>query len=237
MKRPRSRTKRWLNLTVSAGILAATSLAQADFDSMYPNAAWSMWACADWGHGNLANTAFCQTDNSSVTYYAQTSVITGTGDTNIQNFMNGTVAPTDLSVTYQYPPVYSGAGETDIIFSQRGDLGTNVLGQTVCDDAFDSLHCDQHYVFFATGTPAANLICHETGHALGLTHGSNSTSLDYTPPDCDTCFYEGGPAHGDGCVNCLNLSDTNSALGCMVTPLGASTTFGSQNTSNINYTY
>lgn len=55
------------------------------------------------------------------------------------------------------------------------------------------------------------LACHETGHAVGLTHGNLASPI---------------------------TSNTNSDLGCMVTPLNTSLpNLGTSNVANINATY
>jgi hypothetical protein len=77
-------------------------------------------------------------------------------------------------------PSYSGSAETDVIYqvSTSGFSG-NVIGQTWCNDAVSSTRCDQEYVRFrAAGYVDRELACHETGHAVGLTHGPDATPAE-----------------------------------------------------------
>lgn len=101
---------------------------------------------------------------------------------------------TVLNPTYESAK-YSGTGETDIIY-QKGNIVGEDDGTTWCDDAVTWEVCDQHYVRFQSGqTPTDGLACHETGHAVGLTHG-----------------YDASP----------RLSMTDPVLGCMKKPVGSS---------------
>ena len=116
----------------------------------------------------------------------------------------------DLSVIRHKSPVYSGGSETDIIFEYRTDMPDPYLGFAWCDDAVNSTKCDQHYVAFDAATPPSSTACHEAGHAIGLTHGS-----------------EASPSQ--------NL--TSSSLGCMKTPTDGTATLPSSVTDQINSTY
>ncbi len=70
--------------------------------------------------------------------------------------------------------MYTGSAETDIIYRQ-GTLQGGLIGLTICDDAISSTQCDQEYVTFSMSTPFLTLICHESGHAVGLVHGDNAS--------------------------------------------------------------
>lgn len=110
-------------------------------------------------------------------------------------------------------PEYSGSAETDIIYqvSTSGFSG-NTIGQTWCDDAVTATRCDQEYVRFRAATYVnRELACHETGHAVGLTHGADAYPSE---------------------------SNTASELGCMETPdYGNNPYIESHNVSEINATY
>lgn len=83
-----------------------------------------------------------------------------------------------------------------------------------CDDAIDSLRCDQHYVNFSdNGAVTPVRACHETGHAVGLLHGSDAT-----------------PA----------VDDLTPELFCMQAPTAAiasNTGLGAHNTAHVNVVY
>ena len=85
------------------------------------------------------------------------------------------------------------------------------IGFTWCDDAVSARRCDQHYVRFRFDRINAELACHETGHAVGLTHG-----------------HEAAPRE----------SQTAAELGCMETPnSGRRPHLGGHNKAEINATY
>jgi hypothetical protein len=178
-------------------------------DNMYKtsNASWNCW------DGTMSDGLFCQTDNRTLTAYFQDSA-TGNG---VASTTKGRLAllnsNTVLSVSYPATAEYSGSAETDIIYqvSSSGFSGTTI-GQTWCNDASSSTQCDQEYIRFRAASYVDDeLACHETGHAVGLTHGADA-----------------GPSE----------SNTASELGCMETPdYGSRTTFGSHNIDEINNTY
>jgi len=152
---------------------------------------------------------FCQTDNASLTIFRE-STITSAGSTSISATLNLSYATTDLNVSNQNPPAYTGASETDIIY-RAAPLGGSFTGYTWCDNAVSVTACDQQYVQFDNGSPDRALACHETGHGVGLTHG----------PDA-------WPA----------LSDTDARLGCLRRPVvAANSLLGQNNVDNINSTY
>lgn len=78
--------------------------------------------------------------------------------------------------------------------------------------------CDQHYVRFDNSTPAQKVVCHESGHAVGLTHGS----------DADSGYYPDG-----------SVDDADDSLACLQTPVSVFQTakIGPHNTSEVNGTY
>jgi hypothetical protein len=121
--------------------------------------------------------------------------------------------PTDLSVNWDAPPVYEGDAETDIVY-ELGESGTGLDGIAWCNDAKGGTHeCDQHYVRFDDDIswPGRNIICHESGHAVGLTHGEDAD------PEVD---------------------NEDDALGCMQTPVPITDDeLGTHNVDMINGTY
>src|SRR3954462_14149630 len=186
--------------TAGSGAIAA--------DNMYKtsNASWNCW------DGMMSDGLFCQTDNATLTVFMQDSVSSGR-QTTIRNMLANQYSPTVLAVSYPGTASYSGGAETDIIYqvSTSGFSGSTI-GQTWCNDAVSSTQCDQEYVRFrGTLQFDSELTCHETGHAVGLTHGVDA-----------------GPAE----------SNTASELGCMETPDSSNRPgVGTHNQSEINGTY
>lgn len=187
----------------------STALPSAAFaaDNMYPtgNARWTCFD-GDFGYGRI-----CQTDNKALTVYMQDSV-SAARKTTITNMLGKEFAPTNLSVSHKSSGTYSGDAETDLIYqvSSSGFSGTTI-GRTWCNDAVTGQRCDQAYVRFRGISFDTELACHETGHAVGLTHGEDAF-----------------PA----------LSNRASELGCMETPdSGTRPGLGAHNRSEINATY
>jgi len=125
----------------------------------------------------LSSNEVCQTDNASVTYYMDSSgeFELETPDPSvviaaIDNYRDDT----DLTVTYDSSPTFSGAGETDIVY-QEGDAGfpDSVHGVTWCNDATNGTtwDCDQQYIRIrGNGRITPWTSSHETGHAVGMLH-------------------------------------------------------------------
>lgn len=167
----------WIFVFVATvGILGiALGLRTADashFDNMYKTTN-ANWNCSNGG-------SFCQTDNSSYTWYPESSLSSFGYDT-LQLVMAYEYDPTDLTAIQESTPSYTGGSETDVIF-QYGYLPPEAAGMAWCDDAISSSVCDQHYAKFNTSGPSYALACHETGHTVGLTHGADAypSQSDYT---------------------------------------------------------
>ena len=196
-------------------VLATASAATALFvDNLVPNSNYTV-ICT---HGSYSgNGSICQTDNATVSWYAQGSVTGYPSDYDaVKATINGSYDPTAaLDFVYDSTPTYSGAGETDIIY-QEGTIsaGDNYVGFNYCDDPVDGSRykCDQQYVGFKQTTSVdRSLACHETGHAVGLLHGVYSS-----------------PA----------VSNTTTDLACMITPHDPANQYlGSNNVTNIDNTY
>ncbi|MFC8824875.1 hypothetical protein ACFT9I_05885 [Streptomyces sp. NPDC057137] len=194
-------------LGVGAGVAWA-----AVTDNMVPTGA-TVPACHDEnGPDGVLN---CQTDNAALSYYMDSG---GTNELEevdravVRLVMADEYSPTDLSVAYDSTPAFSGSAETDIVYEESGiGVGSGSVGATFCNDAADSLRCDQQYIrILGGGEYDYGTTCHETGHAVGLTHGRN--------------------AHPQ-------LSQTDSRLGCLKTPSGTGDRLGANNRDNINLTY
>lgn len=218
-KRSSRRLRRWLSLTAMASALSLTVAAVAfakDTDNMYPTAN-ADWPCSD-GSGPDGQSLgyYCKTDNAELSAYAEIGPLTLPGWATIQVALSDFNNNSDLNVNYPSTAEYSGPNETDIIY-QTGTVAEGNLGQTWCDDNEGAWPiggtdmCDQHYVRFSSTNPDVVTACHESGHAVGLTHGQ-----------------EAAP----------QLANADTRLGCMVTPRNTwQRVLGYNNVDNINETY
>jgi hypothetical protein len=188
-------------------LMVPSSAAASSFDNMYPTG-HTFWTCPE----TSSNKLFCQTDNATLTVYRQSS-LSSDDKAEIETVLHSQYSPTSLAVSIKSSGVYTGSSETDIVY-QRSNSGfaSNEIGMTWCDDAVTQTKCDQQYVRFRYSGLDAELVCHETGHAVGLTHGADAYPY-------------------------LNNND-GSALGCMETPDSLKhKTLGARNTDEINSTY
>lgn len=191
------------------GFLPAVTAEGAGVDTLVPTLTWSP-TCAN--QTQLTSSIVCQTDNETVVYYMQGSLTSGS-KTSVRTTQNNSYDGTDLNVSETSSPVYSGSGETDIVYQQgeSGFTGTQI-GIYWCDDAVDGeiYECDQGYVKVRY-TASRYLACHETGHAVGLVHGAQAYP---------------------------SQSQQASIMGCMVTPANdAQMYLGDTNVQNINGVY
>jgi len=178
-------------------------------DNMVPTANYSL-SCRS---STLADPALCQTDNAVLTAYIQDSVgaaLSISIHASLDDSYNGTA----LNVSYPATAVYSGTAETDIIY-QVGDIPyAGLIGYAWCNNAPETgspFACDQQYVRIESGYTSRALACHETGHAVGLTHGANASP---------------------------QLINTDSRLGCLVTPVNNTLQYlGPNNVDAINAAY
>jgi hypothetical protein len=156
----------------------------------------------------------CQTDNAGTSVYMQSTVSTNMRS-RIRDALDNSYNGTDLNISYPTTPTYSGASETDIIY-QQGDMpGASTIGITWCDDPVDGefYTCDQTYIRFTTDPLYEHraLTCHETGHAVGLTHGHDAYP---------------------------RIPNDDPSLGCLATPYDVNKyVLGPNNVAEINATY
>lgn len=160
-----------LAVTMLLSMFQGTSPANALTDTLFRTTnTW--WNCTD---TTISNAYPCKTDNATFTVHRQ-GTIQGYGLTNIAYTLNNSYDATDLNVVYQGNPIYSGGNETDLIYQAgTNGLGATTLGIYWCNDAVSLNQCDQGYVRFRKSQPSKHLACHETGHAVGLLHGNNTT--------------------------------------------------------------
>ncbi|MFJ6686824.1 hypothetical protein [Streptomyces werraensis] len=167
-------------------------------------------------YGNYCGNAnVCQTDNRDLTYYMDSG---GTYELELidRDFVRTAVSsdygPTDLVISYDSSPSFSGSAETDHIW-QEGSTGiaSDAVGMAWCDDSVSGWSCDQHYIRIrGNGYYTSSTTCHEMGHGVGLVHGTQAY-----------------PQRSNADV---------AAMGCMTTP-SASGDLGTNNFNNINATY
>ncbi len=203
------------------GSLAAMSMAvgsaggiafASSTDNLVPTANYHP-ACSKGGAGH---GVVCQTDNSKVYYYMDSHgklKLESVDKSIVRNMLSDQYSPTHLQIHYDSTPRFHGKGETDIVY-QEGSVGSDFDGYTWCDDPSPSpkYECDQTVVRIrGAGYYSPGLSCHETGHAVGLTHG----------PDASP-----------------KRSKTAPLLGCMRTPIGwYEDALGANQRHNINQHY
>jgi hypothetical protein len=191
-------------------VIGALSLTGC-FDNIYPTENTD-WTCSD---GNESPGGyFCQTDNELLRVGISTLQLRQWEESTqrIHEVLREEFDPTDLNVEWE-TPVYDGDAETDIVY-ELAEAGGGLEGVTWCNDAkLRTDECDQHYVRFDDDAswPNSSIICHETGHAVGLTHGEEAS------PQVD---------------------NEDDQLGCMQTPVAAvDDSLGTHNVDMINATY
>lgn len=154
----------------------------------------------------------CQTDNATLTYYMDSggsNALESDDKATVRDVLNSQYAPTDLSVSYDSTPSWSGDAETDIYYSE-GTVSGSDNGFTYCENPASGVYkCDQQYVKIEPGHWSSGLVCHETGHAVGFVHGEDASPV-------------------------VGMQD--SRLGCMKKSVG-SEGLGSNQVRNINNTY
>ncbi|BBC35752.1 hypothetical protein SGFS_070460 [Streptomyces graminofaciens] len=167
-----------LALALGALFLTAPSSPAADLDAD---------AAAAGAIDNIAPTAHydvpcrkglvCQTDNATLTYYMDSgggNKLEADDKATVRDVLNSEYAPTDLSVSYDSSPSWSGDAETDIYYSE-GTVSGSDDGFTYCENPASGIYkCDQQYIKIEPGYWSYGLTCHETGHAVGLLHGMDS---------------------------------------------------------------
>jgi hypothetical protein len=137
------------------------------------------------------NQGLCQTDNRTITYYSYASLDSaarGRVDAQMTYVANNTVFTTSKDGS----PTLTGTSETDFVFAQDASKmpNTSTVGITLCDDPVGTLTCDQTYMYFRSTSPDRPLICHESGHAAGLTHGEDAYPAVSNGEDILNCLQD-----------------------------------------------
>jgi hypothetical protein len=201
-------------------LVALPTPAQAthEYDGMVPTQNYNL-VC----YGTTLNDArVCQTDNANLYWYADSAdpgELEADDKDALRTMLANQYVPTDLAVNYDSSPVFSGSGETDLIYQEAESalpLPSGILGVTWCNDDVDGelFQCDQTYVRIVSPDGYrryhSSIACHETGHAVGL-------------------------VHGDDAYPALDPGDLR--LGCMVNEDQFPTNLGTDSTHLINLTY
>ena len=185
---------------------AAPSASANHFDNMFKTNNLNR-DCQD---SDAFSPRLCRTDNRTVGWHDQNSLPDDVRP-DIREVLEASFEATVLTVGRDETPQYTGLGETDIIY-QQGPLVPGAAGVTWCDDAISDVLCDQQYVLFDSNHPPKKLICHESGHTIGLTHGQDAAP---------------------------SVSNANNDLGCLQAPFSEITNdlLGSHNKVQINNVY
>ena len=201
-----------------AGVVATVTLGTAtaawadDVDNLVPTVNYGP-TC--YNQTISSSHVVCQTDNAAITVYMEASV-SANMRSRVRDALDNSYNPINsISITYASSEVTEGSAETDIVYQQGTIPSSGAVGITWCDDAVDATayKCDQAYIRFINDSFYEHrmLTCHETGHAIGLTHGNRAYPT---------------------------VSNTDSVLGCMRDPYDADAyTLGANNVRNINSAY
>ncbi|MFI9556397.1 hypothetical protein [Nonomuraea endophytica] len=172
-------------VAVLIGVVAVLAPLQASaaapgYDGIYPNDRYRP-TCADLGGEPTGAGSVCLTDNSTLTYYADSSgwgKVEDLDKLELGEMLYQQYDPTNLSVSYHYSPVFDGEAETDIVYQEDSRGLDGAIGVTWCNDRVNgnNWRCDQTYVRIAGNGwfQKHGITCHETGHVVGLLHGFNT---------------------------------------------------------------
>jgi hypothetical protein len=217
MPATRSRIAAVLLSVVAVLAPGQASAAAPDYDGIYPTDRYKPH-CADLGGDPTSAATVCLTDNSALYYYADSSgwgKLEDADKLHLWTMLYDEFEPTNLSVAYDYTPIFSGGSETDVVYQESSkNLDGGAVGIMWCNDRVNGndWRCDQAYVRIEGHGWYQNhgVTCHETGHAVGLVHGA-----------------EAAP----------KLSQQDSRLGCMVTNMQPPSSLGTNNRQFINAVY
>jgi hypothetical protein len=122
---PRTTAKRLSLRAICISVVTFTTVAvtagvawAAYTDNMYPTQHLTQ-AC--FSVSGPAQPGFCQTDNRDLTYYMDSSgsnALEAVDRAVVNDVMSRQYNPTDLSVSYDSTPVFSGSAETDVVYEE-----------------------------------------------------------------------------------------------------------------------
>jgi hypothetical protein len=187
MTRRRIVTRFLLPVVALAGMGVSSSLAAdspGEPKTIYPNPNTSSF-CKN-------EKTLCRTDNTTLTYFRGTS-LSSAARTRVDNMMNKVHSDTIFSVRMESPAVTTGSSETDFIFKRDAARmpKESTVGLALCDDPIENtVRCDQTYLYFRDADPSRPLICHESGHGVGLTRGEDSYDTISNGEDLLACMQD-----------------------------------------------
>lgn len=214
--------------TVPAAATAPLAAAAAPaVDAIIPTANHDNQCLAGTSSNPAPGAAACRTDNATVYWYmakagdsyelAGDYALEEVDREPIRWIMENIYEPTNLTITYDSTPVFSGAGETDVaIYEGSTGFAESTVGRTWCNDPQNgTAHlCDQEMIMIRGGGRITRITSsHEMGHAVGLVHPVNAS-----------------PYHSDPCA--ANFAVMRMAEECIT-----SAQLGSMLTANINWVY
>ena len=147
----------------------------------------------------------CQTDNADVYWYADSNdpgELEANDQDAVRSMLANQYSPTHLAIHYDSTPVFDGTAQTDIVYQEAEaalPIPSGYYGFMWCNTQAPAYYeCDQAYIRIQSPDgyriDGGSIGCHETGHAVGLVHGSDAY-----------------PAVSDGssAVGCMNNADQN----------------------------
>lgn len=182
----------------------SAGLGSPNYTNMMPT--YDVPDCEDGVPSNWANGTPCQADNSTHTVHVGQVGYMGTPT---REALRKSFDATDLAIQIRETPVYSVDFETDVLYRRNDSMPNNYFGDMFCDDrVYGNRHvrCDQFYVRFNVENICdvrywctvgdsddrhrrRAIACHETGHTVGLVHGSSGNgTVNGVPPDNDDLF-------------------------------------------------
>jgi hypothetical protein len=148
---------------------------------------------------------YCRSDNSTLSFFREASLTQEAKNLIWDTLYDKYGYPTVLTLKHENPPVYAGGAETDLVYRINPGIYPSPA-QAVCNDPLDYIRCDQFYVYFGNDnwSHIPRVVCHETGHGLGFTHGQ------YASPS---------KANNDNTLECMsNASNAPYVVGSHMLP-------------------
>ncbi len=196
-------------LSTTMTVIGFLGMAQGPASAANPD---NLIPTANYDHWRTGGTT-CKTDNATVTYYMDsggTNALEAGDKQMVRDVIASEYQPTNLSVTHDSTPTFSGGAETDWYLTE-GSVSGDSNGSTFCNDPdLLTYKCDQHHIKIESGSWTAGMLCHELGHGVGFVHGDRASP---------------------------RLSLTDGDNGCMRTPVGPWVFLDNNQITRINNNY